>query len=212
MARIEPGEDGRERPIPDGYGENGIWVRGKYDYADPWVPGALGTGMWSAMVAWVGQATWVERRIPFEDMERQLTQVRAESHWSSSKDLVAQWQDVEPESCFRYVRWVCARYPDGPSYAPPLRMRLRCWYEVVIETKRGKRVVLREEGLRGDDARTTRRAIGRWVELHGKAADEPVTVREFRLAKKQPRPMPPDPPAATPSAATPPAARSPAPR
>ena len=31
----------------------------------------------------------------------------------------------------------------------------------------GKRIVLREEGLRGDDARTTSRAIGRWRKLQG---------------------------------------------
>ena len=27
VAEIEPGNDGREHPVPDGYGENGIWVR-----------------------------------------------------------------------------------------------------------------------------------------------------------------------------------------
>ena len=77
-------------------------------------------------------------------------------------------------------------------------MRLRCWHEVVIGTKAGKRVVLREEGLRGDDARTTSRVIGRWVKLHGKTAGEPVAIREFRIAKKQPRPMPPEPSATPP--------------
>ena len=83
---------------------------------------------------------------------------------------------------------------DGPRYAPPLRMRLRlrCWYEVVIEGAKGRRIVLREEGLRGDDARTTSRAIGRWRELEGKGAREPIAVREFRIAKRQPRPMPMD--------------------
>ena len=40
---------------------------------------------------------------------------------------------------------------------------------------------------------TTSRAIGRWLKLHGNPANEPVAVREFRIAKKQPRPMPPDP-------------------
>ena len=58
VARIEPGEDGREHPVPDGYGENGIWVRGEHDYDDSRVPGAIGTGLWSTMIAWVGEATW----------------------------------------------------------------------------------------------------------------------------------------------------------
>ena len=55
VARIEPGRDGRERRVPDGYGENGIWVRGEHDYAEPRVAGAIGTGLWSTMIAWVGE-------------------------------------------------------------------------------------------------------------------------------------------------------------
>ena len=70
-------------------------------------------------------------------------------------------------------------------------MRLRCWYEVVIETGAGKRVVLREEGLRGDGARTVARAIGRWRTRHERSENELVVVRGIRLAKRQPRPMPP---------------------
>ena len=192
VARIEPGEDGRQRPIPEGYAENGIWVRGEHDYAEPRVPGATGTGRWPTMTAWIGEATWVERRLPFEDVRRQVAMVGAETSRSYSRDAIARWQDVEPESRFRYVRWIGARGLAGPRHAPPLRMRLRCWYEVVIATRTGKRVVLREEGLRGDSARTTSRAIGRWVKLHGKAASGPVVVREVRIARKQPRPMPPE--------------------
>ena len=160
VARIEPGEDGRERPVPDGYGENGIWVRGEHDYDDPRVPGAIGTGLGSTMIAWVGEATWVERRLPFEDVRRQVAMVSAENSWSFSRDWITHWRDVEQETRFRYVRWIGARGLDGPCYAPPLRMRLRCWYEVVIGTETGRRIVLREEGLRGDDTRATRRAIG----------------------------------------------------
>ena len=52
--------------------------------------------------------------------------------------------------------------------------------------------MLREEGLRGDDARTTGRAIGRCRELQGKGTREPVAVCEFRIAKRQSRPMPAD--------------------
>ena len=193
VARIEPGEDGQERPVPEGYGENGIWVRGEYDYAEPGVPGAMGTGLLPAMIAWVGEATWVERRLSFEDVARQVAMVRAASRWSISRDTIAHWRDVEPESRFRYVYWIGARSLDGPRHAPPLRMRLRCWYEVVIGTETGRRIVLREEGLRGDDARTASRAIGRWRTLHGRPASEPVVVREFRIARKQPRPVPPAP-------------------
>ncbi len=57
IARIEPGKDGKACPVPDGYGENGIWVRGEYDYTYPRVPGAIGTGRWPTMTAWVGEAT-----------------------------------------------------------------------------------------------------------------------------------------------------------
>ena len=84
VAGIEPGKDGREHPVPDGYGENGIWVRGEHDYAEPRVPGAIGTGLWSTMISWVGEATWVERRIPFVDARRQVAKVRAENSRSFS--------------------------------------------------------------------------------------------------------------------------------
>ena len=193
VARIEPGKDGREHPVPDGYGANGIWVRGEHDYAAPRVPGAIGTGIWSTMIAWVGEATWVERRIRFVDVRRQVAKVRAENSRSFSKDEIERWRDIEPESCFRNVSWIGARGLDGPRHAPPLRMRLRCWHEVVIGTAKGRRMVLREEGLRGDDARTTSNAIGRWREVQGNGTGEPVAVREFRIGKRQPRPMPTDP-------------------
>ena len=192
VARIEPGKDGREHPVPDGYGENGIWVRGEHDYAEPRVAGAIGTGIWSTMAAWVGEATWVERRIAFVDARRQVAKVRAENSWSFSRDAIERWRDIEEDVCFRYVSWVGARGLDGPRHAPPLRMRLRCWYEVVIGTAKGRRIVLREEGLRGDDARTTSQAIGRWRKLQGKGESEPVAVREFRIAKRQQQPMPTD--------------------
>ena len=65
------------------------------------------------------------------------------------------------------MSWVEARGLDGPRYAPPLRLGLRCWYEVVIGTAKGRRIVLGEEGLRGDEARTTSQAIGRWRKVQG---------------------------------------------
>ena len=154
--------------------------------------GAIGTGIWSTMIAWVGVATWVERRIAFVDARRQGAKVRAENSRSLSGDAIERWQDIEPGFCFRYVSWIGARGLDGPRHAPPLRMRLRCWYEVVIGTAADRRIVLREEGLRGDDARTTGRAIGRWRKVQDKGASEPVAVREFRIAKRQPRRMPTD--------------------
>ena len=193
VAGIESGKDRGEHPVPDGYGENGIWVRGEHDYAEPWVPGAIGTGLWSTMISWVGEATWVERRIPFVDTRRQMAKVRAENSRSFSGDAIERWRDMEEDVCFRYVSWIGARGLDGPRHAPPLRMRLRCWHEVVIETAKGRRIVLHEEGLRGDEARTTSRAIGRWRELEGRGAREPVAVLEYRIAKRQPRPMPTDP-------------------
>ena len=192
VAGIVPGKDGREHPVPDGYGENGIWVRGEHDYAEPRVAGAIGTGIWSTMITWLGVATWVERRIALVDAQRQVTKVRAEKSWSFSGDTIERWRDIEEDVCFRYVSWIGARGLDGPRHAPPLRMRLRCWYEVVIETAKGRRIVLRQEGLRGDDARTTSRAMGRWRKVQDKGESEHVSAREFRIAKRQPRPMPMD--------------------
>ena len=187
---IESGGEPCAHPVPDGYGENGIWIRGSHDCAQPRVAGAIGTGRYSTMIAWIGEATWVERRIVLVDAVRQVGEARADGRLMNEEEQ-RQWRDVDTEQCFRYVNWIGARGLNGPRSAPPLRMRLRCWYEVVIETARRKRIVLREEGLRGDDARTTTRAIGHWRKAQVQRATEPVEVREIRIAKSQPRPMPP---------------------
>ena len=187
---IESGGEPCAHPVPDGYGENGIWIRGSHDCAQPRVAGAIGTGRYSTMIAWIGEATWVERRIVLVDAVRQVGEARADGRLMNEEEQ-RQWRDVDTEQCFRYVNWIGARGLNGPRSAPPLRMRLRCWYEVVIETARRKRIVLREEGLRGDDARTTTRAIDHWRKAQVQRATEPVEVREIRIAKSQPRPMPP---------------------
>lgn len=191
IARIEPGNHVREQPAPEGYGENGIWVRGMYDYADPRVAGAIGTGRDPTLFAWIGEAAWVERRIALVDAVRQVERVRA-GRSPVGGDPDSRWRAVDEEDRFRYVNWIGADGPSGRRSAPPLRMRLRCWYEIVIETAGRKRVVLREEGLRGDDRRTAARAIERWRRTHAKNANELVVVREVRIAKRQPRPLPPD--------------------
>ena len=53
------------------------------------------------------------------------------------------WIEVDPDERFRYVRWiepgVRARRRGS---APPLRLRLRCWHDITIETVAGKRVTL----------------------------------------------------------------------
>lgn len=188
--RIEFGHDACGQAVPEGYGENGIWVRGTYDYAQPRVAGAIGSGRYSTMIAWIGEATWVERRTALVDAVRQVEEVRAEG-WLLPKEPKIRWQNVDEEKCFRYVNWIGARGLHGPRSAPPLRMRLRCWYEIVIETGKRKRIVLREEGLRGDDARTVARAIDRWRKAQAKHANELVVVREIRIAKSQPRPTAP---------------------
>ena len=53
IARIERGSHAREQPVPERYGENGIWVRGAHDYAQPRVAGAIGAGRYSTMIAWI---------------------------------------------------------------------------------------------------------------------------------------------------------------
>lgn len=187
--RILLGHEAREQEVPEGYGENGIWVRGMHDYAQPRVAGAIGTGRHSTMIAWIGEATWAERRIVLVDAVRQLEKVRAEG-WLLREEQAKRWRVVDEEACFRYVKWIGARGLAGPRTAPPLRMRLRCCYEIVIETAKRRRVVLREEGLRGDDQRTATRAINRWRNTR-EESNELVVVREIRIAKSQPRPIPP---------------------
>ena len=190
--RIEGGRDGSSQPVPEGYGENGIWVRGVHDHADPHVAGAIGTGRYPSMLAWIGDAKWIERRIALADAVQQVEKVRAgRTFWDDERP--EGWRKVHGEKRFRYVRWVAtARNDNGPYHAPPLRMRLRCWYELVISNAKGQRIVLREEGLRGDAGRTSARAIDRWRKTQAEHRDELVAVGEFRIAKRQPRPMPPE--------------------
>ena len=184
--------DGTRRPVPEGYGENGIWIRGYYDYADPRVAGAIGTGQNPSMLAWVGNAKWIERRIALVDAVRQVQAVRAGRTFLDELRRDG-WRDVEHDQRFRFVRWIGGmrdRYM--PSRTPPVGMRLRCWYEIVVSDAKGKRKVLREEGLRGDMARTTDRAVERWRESQPEHRDDLLLVHEIRIAKRQPRPMPPD--------------------
>ena len=189
IERIEPGETEPEILVPLGYEENGIWVRGDHDHAHPRVAGAIGTGRSSTMVAFIGEATWIERRMPLIDAARQTDAVRI-SEGYVSRGEEAGWRAVDENRYFRYVSWIGARGDyKAPRSAPPLRMRLRCWHDVVIELPRGRRVVLREEGLRGDDERTASRAIERWRTSRGEYAARLVTVRDIRISKRQPRPM-----------------------
>lgn len=186
--RIEPGADGEEHAVPSGYGENGIWVRGVHDYAQPRVAGAIGTGRRPTVVARIAEATWVERRIALADAVRQIESLLARN-WLSLRTPEAAWRHLEESKRFRYVDWIATGALEKRS-APPLRMRLRCWYEIVIETPRGRRVVLREEGLRGDDERTVGRATDRWRAGQAAEASPLVAIRELRIARSQPRPMP----------------------
>jgi len=65
------------------------------------------------------------------------------------------------------------------------------WLDLKYDPWEGevKRIVLREEGLRGDDTRTDTRAIDRWRNSQAKHGNELAAVREVRIAKSQPRPM-----------------------
>ena len=187
---IEPRNGGLDSYVPEGYEENGIWVRDAHDYAHPRVAGGIGTGRDPSLVAWIGEATIVEQRIALVDPVRQVLKVHA-----SSGPLAVRrdhrWQALSKSRPLRYVSWIGAHGYGASRSAPPLRMRLRCWYEIVIENANGRRFVLREEGLRGDDGRTSTRAIRRWRESQAGAPNQLVGVREIRIAKRQPRPMPP---------------------
>ena len=114
VERFELGEDGREQPIPDGFGENGICVRETHDYAQPRVAGPIGAGQFSTMIACISEVTWVERRIALVDAVRQVGKVRAEKSWLLSEDASERWRDVEEERCFRYVNWIGARGISDP--------------------------------------------------------------------------------------------------
>ncbi|MXY63888.1 MAG: hypothetical protein F4206_13240 [Gammaproteobacteria bacterium] len=192
VERIESGEDGTQAAVPDGYGEHGIWVRGSHDHANPRVAGAIGTGRFPMMFARVSEAVWVERRLPLIDAVRQAEATRLAEGFLEGRGLTV-WHPAEPERCFRYVNWISARWDRKERHsAPPLRMRLRCWYDVVIGVPGGARpVVLHQEGLRGDEVRTAAQAIARWREARGFGPDHLAQIREVRISGKQPRPLSP---------------------
>ncbi len=187
IERIEAGADGVEHAIPDGCGENGIWVRGAHDYAETRVSGSLGSGR-SPMTARLCRAAWIERRVLLGDAERQVKKVNADARWRFLDQVGQSWRTVEPGKRFQYVQGIGAWKSDFPDQPPPLRMRLRCWCEVVIETGQGRPVVLREEGLRNDRERTASRAIARWRQANASSASPSVRVLDVRIAKRQPRP------------------------
>ena len=183
--------DGERQPIPEGYGENGIWIRGGHDYADPRAGSGIGTGRNPAILAWIGEAKWAERRIALVDAKRQVEKVRAGRMYLGEKGFDG-WRDVDTEMRLPYVLWVgTLRDRPGPHRTPPLRMRLRCWYEIVISDAKGN-VLCSGRGLRGDAARTTDRALDRWRNSRVGRSNEMVLVNEIRIAKRQPRPMPPE--------------------
>ena len=113
--------------------------------------------------------------------------MRAES-WLRVASETPGWYEVDDQR-FRYVKWIAPGGYLTPHSTPPLRMRLRCWRDIVLETAQGRRIVLREEGLRGDDVRTAFNAIMRW--RISQNATDVVKVVEVRVAKSQPRPRDP---------------------
>lgn len=148
--RIKPGRDGIGYPVHEGYGENGIWVRGEHGYADPRVAGGIGTGRYPLLSAWIGEACWAERGIALADAASQVGAVCARRGRFFDKGHPG-WRAIGDGARFRHVTRVGAHGFEGSWSAPPLRLRLRCWYEIPIRAGR-KSVVLREEGLRGDEA------------------------------------------------------------
>jgi hypothetical protein len=70
-------------------------------------------------------------------------------------------------------------------------MRQQCGYDVEVDTRAGKCIVLREEGLglRGDNVRTASRAVERWRGSGARERNEVVVVCDIRVARRQPRPM-----------------------
>ena len=187
--RIEPGSDARELPVPEGYGENGIWIRGQQDYAEPRVSGAIGTGRYGAMTAWIGEATWIERRFVLVDAVQHVNRcsrntrfctacIRTHGRTSSRTDA----SDLCNGSDRSAVPGCTA---PAAANATPVLVRDRC------RDQGAQAVRAPREGLRGDETRTATRAIANWRKTNPARANEPVAIQEIRIAKRQPRPMPP---------------------
>ena len=190
--RIETAPETPRRQVPEGYGENGIWIRGRHDHAHPHVATGAGSGRYPSITACIAEANWLERKLVLDHPIEQIETAIAHRDYLGLRER-EKWTEVEHEQRFRYVHWIGARGLAGKRTAAPLRMRLRCWYEIVIETATGKRIVLHEEGLRGDDSRTASRAIERWRHRRTPGQNTLVVVHEVRIAKRQPRPSTDDP-------------------
>ena len=135
------------------------------------------------------ECAWFERRIALVDAKRQVDELNARAiYWLEKTEG---WTRLEAEAKHRHVLWIAADPDRRPRNAPPLRMRLRCWREVIIEPLGGKPLRVMQEGLRGDDERTAARAIERWRGQDGSRERVPVNVQSAKIARRQRVPMPP---------------------
>ena len=190
IERIE-GESGRtEQEIPIGYGEHGLWVRGKLDHSAHEVPEEVLGRTGETLYAYVKTGRTVERTIALGDPARQTDEVRTRR--MGETDLSSWWRSVDEARPQRHVCWVSTDPYSHTKWAPALEMRARCWRDVTIGLANGGSVTISVEGMRGEDARTAVRAISRWRAEDPSRNDVEVEVQSIRIARRQPRPI--DPP------------------
>ncbi len=184
--RIEPGHDGAFHRVPEGYGENGLWIRGGHDFCDEgrvWDPGCDAALQGGEVYALVCDMFWIERRVALVDAVRQWERAAVGAVHDQEH-----WKPIRPGERFRTVGWISRDILKGRR-PPPVFLRTRFWHDVHIVTDGGRRTVLREEGIRGDVDRTAVRAVMRWRRKRRSRSGMRVTIRSVGVSPRQPRPL-----------------------
>ena len=190
IERIERSGHPREREVPQGYGEHGIWIRGKHDHEAAEVPEELLEQGGRTLYAYVQRGFTAERTIALIDAARQTDEVRRRS--MGRLEVSAWWRRVENPNPQQHVCWISTGPYARPRWAPPFEMRARCWREVTIVGAANRaRTTITVEGMRGEDARTARRAITQWRSEDAARSKVTVETEPMQTSEGQPRPTDP---------------------
>ena len=187
IEHIEDGPRNTAPEVPLGYGEHGLWVRGKLDHRLGEVPEEILDRTGETLYAYVRAGQTAERTIVLGSAARQGDEVRR--RWMGGAEISSWWREVDQAGPQRHVCWVSTDPYSHPKWAPPLEMRARCWRDVILELENGRTVTVSVEGMRGEDARTAERAIARWRTEDPSRSGIEVKVRSVEIAQKQPRPV-----------------------
>ena len=167
------------------YQEHGEAVRGEDE--QPWNAAPPLSGSGTRVEAYLAEARYVERRVPFLDLPGRVREAKAMADAGDERG----WTPVDEGPVFRYVRWI---REDGEERMVPPSLRLRTVYLVELVCPPDRSVVLVEEGLRGRLADVAANAVANARTSHRwrVGPTEPIFVKriEYDLDERTHVPVP----------------------